>query len=63
MLVLGICGWNLMRKRNVDVFGRSARVALPITLVTVIATLGFGHGQALLMDTQQPMKMAAAEAL
>ena len=43
-------------------FARSLRLVLPIALVTVLVTLGFGHGQAPLMTTQQPMKMAAAEA-
>ena len=38
-------------------------VALPFTLVAAIATMGFGHGQGTLMEKQQPMKMAAAEAL
>jgi len=63
MLVLGICGWNLLRGRHVDLFSRSARLVLPITCAVAILTAGFGDGQARLMDTQQPMKMAAAEAL
>ena len=46
-----------------DVFSRSARVALPFTLVAALATGRFGHAQGMLMDEQQPMKMAAAEAL
>jgi cytochrome d ubiquinol oxidase subunit I len=36
---------------------------LPITLAAAVATGVFGDSQARLMDTQQPMKMAAAEAL
>jgi cytochrome d ubiquinol oxidase subunit I len=63
MLVLGICGWNLLRGRHTELFTRSARIMLPITCAVAILTAGFGHGQALLMDKQQPMKMAAAEAL
>jgi len=63
MLVLGICGWNLLRGRHTDVFSRSARLVLPITCAVAIITAGFGDGQARLMDKQQPMKMAAAEAL
>ncbi|HUB76452.1 MAG TPA: cytochrome ubiquinol oxidase subunit I [Solirubrobacteraceae bacterium] len=62
-LVLGISMWYLVRGRNADVFRRSARLVLPITLVTAIATGVFGDSQARLMDSQQPMKMAAAEAL
>ncbi len=63
MLVLGICGWNLLRGRHTELFTLSARIVLPITCAVAILTAGFGHGQALLMDKQQPMKMAAAEAL
>jgi cytochrome d ubiquinol oxidase subunit I len=38
-------------------------MALPLSLVAVLATMAFGDGQARLMYKQQPMKMAAAEAL
>jgi len=63
MLVLGISAFNLMRKRHVEFFSRSMRIMLPITLVTVLVTLAFGDGQARLMTTQEPMKMAATEGL
>jgi cytochrome bd ubiquinol oxidase subunit I len=63
MLVIGICGWSLLRGRSNDVYSRSLRLVLPITLAAAFATAAFGHGQAVLMDTQQPMKMASAEAL
>jgi cytochrome d ubiquinol oxidase subunit I len=62
-LVLAVSAWNLMRGRHIDVFSRSARVVLPITLVAAIGVAGVGHGQGVLMEKQQPMKMAAAEAL
>jgi cytochrome d ubiquinol oxidase subunit I len=63
MLVLGICGWSFLRGRGNAVYSRSVRIILPLTLGVAIATGVFGDGQARLMDTQQPMKMAAAEAL
>ena len=63
MLVLGISAWGVLRGQQSEVYVRSVKLVLPITLVAVIATMGFGHFQALLMDKQQPMKMAAAEAL
>ena len=44
-------------------FGRAIRIALPVVLVATFFTTIIGHGQAQLMTTQQPMKMAAAEAL
>jgi cytochrome d ubiquinol oxidase subunit I len=63
MLIIGVCGVLLLRGRNGDVVARSLRIALPLTLVSVLATMAFGDGQARLMEKQQPMKMAAAEAL
>jgi cytochrome d ubiquinol oxidase subunit I len=63
MLVLGISAWSLLRGRHTELFSRSARLVLPITCAVAIITAGFGDGQARLMDKQQPMKMAAAEAL
>jgi len=46
-----------------DVYRRSLRMALAPVLVVAILTGAFGHSQGVLMETQQPMKMAAAEAL
>jgi cytochrome bd ubiquinol oxidase subunit I len=63
MLVLGVSAWNLMCGRHRDVFLRSARIVLPLTCAVAILTASVGDGQARLMDVQQPMKMASAEAL
>jgi cytochrome d ubiquinol oxidase subunit I len=63
MLVVGVCGWSLLRGRTNAVYVRSLKLMLPITLAAAVATGVFGDSQARLMDTQQPMKMAAAEAL
>jgi len=63
MLVIGISAFCLLRGRRNDVFSRSLRMALPLTLIAAILTGAFGHGQGMLMEKQQPMKMAAAEAL
>jgi cytochrome d ubiquinol oxidase subunit I len=63
MVVIGICGFLLLRGRANDVVSRSLRLALPLTLVALLATMAFGDGQARLLEKQQPMKMAAAEAL
>jgi cytochrome d ubiquinol oxidase subunit I len=62
-LVLGISAFGLLRKRNVDVFSRSVRNVLPLALAAAVLTGAFGHTQGMLMEKQQPMKMAAAEAL
>jgi cytochrome d ubiquinol oxidase subunit I len=63
MLVIGICCWSLLRGRRDELFTRTLKLMLPLTLAVAIATGIFGDSQARLMETQQPMKMAAAEAL
>jgi cytochrome bd ubiquinol oxidase subunit I len=66
-LVLGISIWHAHRDGNDhesrDAFLRAARFAAAFTFVTVVLTAVAGDAQARLMDSQQPMKMAAAEAL
>jgi cytochrome d ubiquinol oxidase subunit I len=77
-LVLGISSWHLARapaptlsspasgggKQTADpAFRVSARLALPIVMLSAVATGFTGHTQAQIMTDQQPMKMAAAEAL
>ncbi len=63
MLVLGVAAWHLRRNAGDALFGVVTRIALWTTLVAAIATLLLGHTQGQLMTKQQPMKMAAAEAL
>jgi cytochrome bd ubiquinol oxidase subunit I len=63
MIVVGISAWHVARGNEVEMFGRALRLALPVVLVASLFTTVIGHGQAQLMTDQQPMKMAAAEAL
>ncbi len=63
LLVLGVAAWHLRRRTDVPLFAKTARAALWATLATGIATILIGHEQGQLMTRQQPMKMAAAEAL
>ena len=64
MVVVGVCAWHLRRRdADVAVFRPSLRVALAIVLGATILTSATGHFQAELLMEQQPMKMAAAEAL
>ena len=44
-------------------FATSAKLALVIGAVAIVATMFFGDNQARVMERQQPMKMAAAEAI
>jgi cytochrome bd ubiquinol oxidase subunit I len=66
-LMLGICVWRAHRDRaneeHRSAFGRAARFAAAFTLASVLLTAVAGDAQARLMDSQQPMKMASAEAL
>jgi cytochrome d ubiquinol oxidase subunit I len=51
------------RNNQLEVFRRGLRIGLALTLAAGIVTAVTGDIQARLMDSQQPMKMAAAEAL
>jgi cytochrome bd ubiquinol oxidase subunit I len=62
-LVLGIALWHVRRNQHRAAFVRAARFAIVFSLVSVLATSVAGDLQGRLMETQQPMKMAAAEAL
>ncbi|MGA2036371.1 MAG: cytochrome ubiquinol oxidase subunit I [Acidimicrobiales bacterium] len=65
-LVLGIAVWQVRRAHEEHErapFLRVARFSAALTLVSVLATGVSGDLQARLMDSQQPMKMAAAEAI
>jgi cytochrome d ubiquinol oxidase subunit I len=63
MVVLGVSGWQLLRGRSTEAFTRSAKLAAGVALVCTVLVIVTGDLQARLMDTQQPMKMAAAEAV
>ncbi|MDA8292676.1 MAG: cytochrome ubiquinol oxidase subunit I [Actinomycetota bacterium] len=62
-LVLGIAAWQIRQGRERAAFGRAARFAAIFTLASVLVTSVSGDLQGRLMESQQPMKMAAAEAL
>ncbi|MDO8186956.1 cytochrome ubiquinol oxidase subunit I [Conexibacter sp. JD483] len=68
MVVLGVSAWQLLRERRSAsgggdaVWARSAKQVLPIVLVAALGTALAGHFQGMLLEKQQPMKMAAAEA-
>jgi cytochrome bd ubiquinol oxidase subunit I len=63
MLVLGVACWHLLRGRNTELFRRAAAIALivavPVTFVNLLVGSEFG----VVTETDQPMKIAAAEAL
>ncbi len=63
MIVIGVSAWHVARGHELPMFRRALHLALPAVLVASVLTTLIGHGQAQLMTQQQPMKMAAAEAL
>ena len=63
MLIIGISAWHIVRSSDTDIFRPALRIALPLVFVATVLTTFVGHTQAQLMTRQQPMKMAAAEAL
>jgi cytochrome d ubiquinol oxidase subunit I len=68
MLVLGVSAWHLLKSRRAGtsahpVFVASAELALVLGSIALLATMFFGDNQAKILEKQQPMKMAAAEAL
>jgi cytochrome bd ubiquinol oxidase subunit I len=63
MLMLGVCAWHIVRRTHLDVIRPSLRFAAWVGLVAGLLTAVTGDVQARVMTEQQPMKMAAAEAL
>jgi cytochrome d ubiquinol oxidase subunit I len=60
--VLGVSAWHLLRKRDIDFFAKSVKIAAPFTLVLAVLLLVAGHNQGLLAGKYQPAKLAAMEA-
>lgn len=61
--VLGVSAYHLLRKSNLEFFGRSFKIAAVFGLISVLLVAGIGHKQGQFLIETQPMKMAAAEAL
>ena len=63
LFMVGVSAWHLARRRHVEVFRPSLRLALVVTFIAAIGVAVTGDVQGKIMTSQQPMKMAAAEAL
>lgn len=63
MVIAGVSAWHLLRKNEVNVFKSSMKIAMPTLMVAGLLTLVVGHFNGVLMTEQQPMKMAAADAV
>ena len=63
-LVAGISFWHLARKsEDENAFRKSALIGSTVVLVAALGVIGTGDQQMKLVAEQQPMKLAAAEAL
>jgi cytochrome d ubiquinol oxidase subunit I len=65
-LVAGIASWQLWHRRNsadAPAFRTAAKAGMWMAVIAGLAVAVSGHSQGVIMTTQQPMKMAAAEAL
>lgn len=60
--MLAAAGFYLLKRRHLEVARASLRVALPMGLAGLLATLWSGHESALDVARDQPMKFAAMEA-
>ncbi|MFG2088797.1 cytochrome ubiquinol oxidase subunit I [Spirillospora sp. NPDC048824] len=63
MFMAGVSAWHLARRKNVEVFRPSLKLALAVTAVASIGVAISGDTLGKVMTEQQPMKMAAAEAI
>jgi cytochrome d ubiquinol oxidase subunit I len=63
LVVLGVSCWHLLQGRNVELFRRAAALALIVAVPVTFANLLVGSRFGIITDTDQPMKIAAAEAL
>jgi cytochrome bd ubiquinol oxidase subunit I len=64
MLVLAVSAWHMRRGNEAaGVFSSSMRLALPVVTVAAFLQVVVGHFNGILMTDQQPMKMAAADAV
>ena len=59
--VLGISGWHLVRKNEVDFFDKSFRMAALFTLVLAVTLAVHGHSHGMTVTRHQPTKLAAME--
>jgi cytochrome bd ubiquinol oxidase subunit I len=63
IVVLGVACWHFLQGRNVALFRKAAALALIVAVPVTLANLFVGSNFGITTTTDQPMKIAAAEAL
>ena len=61
--IAGVSAFNFLKKRDLDFFKRSMKIALIVGLISTVGVAFSGHSQSTYLVEAQPMKMAAAEGL
>ncbi len=62
MVMFGICCWQFLRGRNVELFRRAAKLALIVAVPATLVQLSVGNRFGEAVTTAQGMKIAASEA-
>ncbi len=62
MVMFGISCWHLLRERNVELFGRAAKLALIVAVPATLIQLSVGNRFGEAVTSAQGMKIAASEA-
>jgi cytochrome bd ubiquinol oxidase subunit I len=63
LVMLAVSAWYLRKRRHVESFYRTARVALIVLIPAIVIQLSVGNKLGEIEGEYQPMKIAAAEAL
>lgn len=63
LVVGGISAYNLLKKRHLEFFLKSFKIAMIVACISGLGIAFTGHTQAQHLMASQPMKMAASEAL
>jgi len=63
VFMLAVSAYHLRKGIDKGAFAKTAKIAVVVTVLASVATMFLGDNQAKEMEVQQPMKMAAAEAL
>jgi cytochrome bd ubiquinol oxidase subunit I len=61
--VAGVSAFNLLKKKHIEFYKKSMKLAIIIGLIGSIGTALSGHSQAQYLVKTQPMKMSAAEGI
>ena len=63
VFVVAVCGWYLLKRRDVRLATESMKIAAVVGLVASVGAAATGHKSAQSVGEAQPMKLAAMEAL